>query len=379
MSRRHIVYAMTGAEGVCGGIATANKNSLRAVISVAKEHGYRLSVVSLHESASARPSYLPSEFTFYGCSGYKVKFAAKIVGLGLLRACFIFDHVTLALPVFPLVMLGWCRSVIIAHGSEADDRMKLSSRWSYLAAEMVLTNSELTLRKLRDRVPVVRARTCLLGLSPDIPLLDDAKVAISPGIELGSVDGELRRIGGQMLLLVARIDAGEMEKGHEAVVRAVSKLRDSFPELQVVFPGPGAGRDKIAQLANQLRVADKVFLPGFVTSEILVHLYRTCYSFVMPSQQEGFGLVYLEAMNYAKSCIGCRNDGAEEIILHEETGLLQRDQNDIDELVVSLTRLLENPSWNAVLGCNGRSRLLEHYSSSMHQQRFADAIKALIA
>lgn len=378
MAKQRLIYAMTGAEGICGGIATANRNALRAVVRVAKERDCRLAVVSLHESNSARPNYLPADVAFYGCGSSKIRFAARVGWFSLLGALIIVDHVTLVLPALPMAMFRWCRTAIVAHGSEADDRMKMTSRWSFLAAEMVLTNSELTLRRLKNRIPAVRGRACLLGLSPDIPLLDMTRTSTPETLELRSVDGELRTIGPRMLLLVARIDAGEMEKGHDAIVRALAKLQVDFPDVQAVFPGPGSGRDKLIQLANELNVSDRVFLPGFVTPQCLIDLYQTCYTFVMPSQQEGFGLVYLEAMNYGKSCVGCRNDGAEEVIVHEETGLLQKDQRDIDELVTNLTRLLSDPAWNSQLGRNGWQRLQDQFSSEMHQQRFADAVTELL-
>jgi phosphatidyl-myo-inositol dimannoside synthase len=376
MPRKLLVYAMTGAEGICGGIATANKNALRAMVRVYHEHNCRLAVVSLHEPSSARPNYLPAGVVFYGCESSKLRFATRLGLLSIQRAFIVVDHVTLALPTLPFALLRWCRTAIVAHGSEADDRMKASSRLSFRIADRVLTNSELTLRRLKLRIPEVRGSVCLLGLSPNIPILDELRPVSTTRLELSSIDGQLRTIGPRMLLLVARIDAGEMEKGHDAIVRALAKLRSEYPDVQAVFPGPGAGREKLIQLAIELDVADRVFLPGFVTTECLIDLYQSCFAFVMPSQQEGFGLVYLEAMNYAKSCVGCRNDGAEEVIVHEKTGLLQNDQRDIDELVSNLSRLLSNPAWNAQLGVNGKQRLQEKFSSGSHQQRFADAINA---
>lgn len=378
MARRRLIYAMTGAEGVCGGIATANKNALRGIVRVAKDRDCQLVVVSLHELGNARPHYLPADAAFYGCGSSKIRFAARVGWFSLLGAFIVVDHVTLVLPALPMALLRWCRTAIVAHGSEADDRMKLTSRWSFLAAEMVLTNSELTLRRLKNRIPAVRGKACLLGLSPDIPLLDVSLPSSPRTLELRSADGEMRAIGPQMLLLVARIDPGEMEKGHDAIVRALSKLQVDFPDVQAVFPGPGSGRDKLIQLANELNVSDRVFLPGFVAPQCLIDLYQTCYAFVMPSQQEGFGLVYLEAMSYAKSCVGCRNDGAEEVIVHEETGLLQNDQCDIEELVTNMTRLLSNPAWNNQLGRNGWRRLQDQFSPEKHQKRFADAIMELM-
>ncbi len=46
---------------------------------------------------------------------------------------------------------------------------------------------------------------------------------------------------------------------------------------------------------------------------MLEQLYSQCYAFVVPSKQEGFGLVHLEAMNFGKPCVGCFDDGAADV------------------------------------------------------------------
>ena len=80
-----------------------------------------------------------------------------------------------------------------------------------------------------------------------------------------------------------------------------------------------------------------------VPVELLSRLYSRCFAFVMPSLQEGFGLVYLEAMNYAKPCLGCSDQGTEDVIVPGETGVLVRDPGDDDELAGGIESLLADP------------------------------------
>lgn len=369
---------MTGAEEICGGIATSNKNAVRGALKIAAAANRRLVLVSLQESPAARPRYLPPDALFFGCSGSKLQFARHVCFYALLRALIVFDHVTLALPVLPFAIVRWCRTVIVAHGSEADDRMRSSSRLSFRAARFIITNSELTKRRLLKQIRSLDCRVCHLGLSPDIPLRKVSPAPSTDEMKLVAVDGQTRTIQDQMILLVARIDGTEMQKGHREIIRALPELRQSFPRIQVVFPGPGGGRAILEQLARELEVADIVFFPGFVSHTQLEDFYCRCYAFVMPSKQEGFGLVYLEAMNFAKSCIGCRDDGAEEVIVDGQTGLLLNEQNDTSELVRAMSRLLADREWNRVLGINGHSRLCTLFSSESHQMRFGQLIQDLV-
>src|SRR6185295_10830176 len=55
--------------------------------------------------------------------------------------------------------------------------------------------------------------------------------------------------------------------------------------------------------------------------DVLSALYRDAALFVMPSRDEGFGLVYLEAMSAGLPCIGCPGAAAE-IVAHNRTGML---------------------------------------------------------
>ena len=121
------------------------------------------------------------------------------------------------------------------------------------------------------------------------------------------------------------MDQREGKKGHRDLINVLPALLGEFPEVQVVLPGPGDDRNNLQALAQRKGVAPSVFLPGFVSTETLRSLYRDCYAFVLPSQQEGFGLAYLEAMNYAKPCVGCYDQGAEDVIVHGESGFLVHD------------------------------------------------------
>ena len=98
----------------------------------------------------------------------------------------------------------------------------------------------------------------------------------------------------------------------------------------------------------------------------------------MPSRQEGFGLVYLEAMNFAKPCLGCHDDGAEDVIVHEETGLLVRDPKDTAELIAALRRLLGHPEEAREMGRRGFERLHENFTAAHVQQRIRKQLEKIL-
>ena len=374
---RPLVFAMTGAYGLCGGIAAANRNVLHALVELAQEQSRPLTVLSLLERPEDEPP-LPDDVTFRTFAGNKWRFT-----LALLRACagrplICLDHVTLALPVLPLAATGVVKTVILAHGSEAWKRVRRSSRLSFRYASLTLTNSEFTLRKMKSHLGSFRGAACPLGLSPEFGRNGATRGSSPRAIELEAADGGRHAVGRRMLLLVARLDPREGGKGHAELVAVLPRLLKDFPDVQLVFPGPGAGREALAQQARQAGVGHAVFLPGRVEGSTLEDLYRHCYAFVMPSRQEGFGLVYLEAMSHAKPCVGCVDDGAEDVIVDGETGRLIRDPRDPRELCGALRSLLEDPARAARFGERGRERVLSHFTAEHHRDRFRKALSALL-
>ena len=369
---------MTGACATPGGIAAANLNVLHALADLSSLTGARLSVLSYLERAADRPPFLPDSVEFMAFGGSKPRFTLELLRRVGQRPLFVFDHVTLCVPLLPLSAAGAARTVTFAHGSEAWRRIRKTSRWSFQHARLCLTNSHYTLGKMRERFANFEGAACPLGLPPGFPLNPEVPPEADEQSEMTAADGQTRALGRKVLLLVARMHPGEREKGHYELLEVMPRLLEHFPDVQMVFAGPGEDAENLRRVARDKGVAGAVFLPGRLPAETLQSLYRRCYAFVMPSRQEGFGLVYLEAMSYAKACVGCYEQGAEDIILHGETGLLVRDPSDGRELFDALRRLLSDPARAREMGLGGFKRLHANFTARHYQERVKEQIGALL-
>jgi glycosyltransferase involved in cell wall biosynthesis len=98
----------------------------------------------------------------------------------------------------------------------------------------------------------------------------------------------------------------------------------------------------------------------------------------MPSRQEGFGLVYLEAMNYAKPCVACRDDGGAEVVVDGETGKLVDQPINLAKLRKVLEEILGDEANAKRMGKAGLKRLNENFSSAAHQERIAKHVRNLL-
>lgn len=98
-----------------------------------------------------------------------------------------------------------------------------------------------------------------------------------------------------VLVTVARLWSGDIYKGVDVTIRALPTIAQSIPNVKYLVIGRGDDQPRLAQLAEELGVSDRVIFAGFVPTSDLAEHYRLADAYVMPSQ-EGFGIVYLEAM-----------------------------------------------------------------------------------
>lgn len=144
---------------------------------------------------------------------------------------------------------------------------------------------------------------------------------------------------GGYLLAVGRLTP---EKGLEYLVQAANNL----PQVtQVVIAGASDHNDAYRQMLERLDIHHKVILTGFTTGEDLRQLYSHARAFVLPSVNEGFPMVLLEAMAYGLPVLCSDIPGTRQVDLPESAYFPARD---IDALCNALTTLLGKPDAGAM-------------------------------
>ena len=366
-----VVFGATGLSRTRGGIASANRNVVAALSRLAAENARDLHTYVLNEDAGG-------EVAYRAFGGRKTAFAVATcrgaAGAGLA----VFDHVRLALPVLALPKPLRGPVVICAHGSESWKRVRRSSILAFRAADLVLANSTYTLSKMQGRFDGFNGAACPLGLPPQFALTASPRERGGAPVLLRAADGVERPLGPRAMLLVARMDAGEQEKGHRELIAALPAVLAAVPVAQLVFAGGGSDVAALRQRAEASPAASHVFFAGEVEQTALEQLYRAAFAYVMPSAQEGFGLSYLEAMNNALPCVACRDDGGAEVVVDGETGLLVDQPIEQAQLVATLIRLLSDEAMAQAMGRAGWRRLRAEFSADAHQRRVLNLVAPLL-
>ena len=168
---------------------------------------------------------------------------------------------------------------------------------------------------------------------------------------------------GEYLLAVGRLTP---EKGLEYLVEAANRL----PQVnQLVIAGASDHDSAYRQSLERLDVNKKVIFTGFTSGEDLRQLYSHARAFVLPSVNEGFPMVLLEAMAYGLPILCSDIPGTRQVDLPEQDYFIVRD---VDSLCTAITRLLNTPN-------EPQHYDLQHYNwqsiASQVQQQYDLAIR----
>jgi glycosyltransferase involved in cell wall biosynthesis len=162
---------------------------------------------------------------------------------------------------------------------------------------------------------------------------------------------------GRSVLTVSRLDLASKHKGVDHIIRALPIVAQSVPRVTLTVVGDGADRSRLMSLANDLGINSRVRFLGAVGDDGLAEAYTQCDVFTLPSAQEGFGLVYLEAMAAGKPVVAVDARATPEIVLHGRTGILVN-YGDVAALSQGLITLLTDGYLRRQMGSRG-SRLVD--------------------
>jgi len=284
-------------------------------------------------------------------------------------------------PAFPLGLVGPSLGLpygVILHGAEVTVPGRLPVSRELLAH--VLRRSSVVISA--GGYPAAEARRAARrrGMPP--------VVQVPPGVDLERFRpladwerAEARRdLGlpehGPLVVSVSRLVP---RKGMDVLVDAGSWLQPTFPGLTVAIAGRGRDAERI-----EARIAEKsspTRLLGAVSDEDLPRLVGAADVFVMACrnrwlglEQEGFGIVFLEAAAAGVPQVAGRSGGAGEAVVDGETGIVVRHPADIGAVTGAIRRLLEDSALRERLGVAARRRAEASFDYDVLARRLGAAL-----
>jgi glycogen synthase len=142
------------------------------------------------------------------------------------------------------------------------------------------------------------------------------------------------------------------QKGPDLLIEAAPSILRYYSRAKFVFAGEGELSKPVEARARQLGVAHATRFLGFQSNGALADLYRSCDVVCVPSRNEPFGIVILEAWSAGKPVVSTRNGGPEEFVWHNVNGL--KVYADVNSIAWGLGTLFTDFDWARWMGRNGR-------------------------
>lgn len=169
-------------------------------------------------------------------------------------------------------------------------------------------------------------------------------------------------------------------KGFDVLLEAAARARLAYPHLQVVIGGVGRDRQRLESIA-EASGAPVQFL-GRVDDQAVPRLYAASDLFVMMCrgdrwaglEQEGFGIVFLEAAASGVAQIAGRSGGAHEAVEDGHSGMVLDDPRDVAALVSAMAELMTDDGKRLAMGRAARQRAEAEFTYDLLSKRLASAL-----
>ena len=215
-------------------------------------------------------------------------------------------------------------------------------------------------------------------------------VIVSPGVDIdrfrpldASERSSVRRelglpVDAPLVVSVSRLVP---RKGMDTLVRAASRLSKRIPDAVVAIAGSGRDRARLEGLVAT--TGAPVRLLGRVPDELLPGLYgagdvfsMSCRSRWAGLEQEGFGIVFVEAAAAGVPAVAGDSGGSAEAVADGETGLVVRRPGDSLRVAEALGDLIDDESRRLEMGRRARARAEAEFSYDVLAARLREGLDA---
>lgn len=178
------------------------------------------------------------------------------------------------------------------------------------------------------------------------------------------------------ILSVARFE--DPRKNVALLFEAYAHLREHVADApRLVLAGKTGPNSSDWQLADRLGIRKFIDFRQGIELEQLAHLYRNAQFFVLSSDEEGFGMVVVEAMASGIPVISTRSGGPDGIIRHGTDGLLVPLQ-DAEALAAAMGRLVDSEGERRAMGLAARQAAEDRFSMQSTGLAFLNSYHALL-
>lgn len=223
---------------------------------------------------------------------------------------------------------------------------------------------------LRKAGKVLALSNALKSAALEFGLKDEHVMVVPNGINIAQFPyASLREKQLQVLFVGSLIE----RKGPLYLLQAMRLVHQNLPEAKLVLVGEGDQRANLEEYIAANSMEDYVRLAGTQPQSAVGALMRESRLFVLPSIEEGQGVVLMEALASGTPCVGSRVGGIPDVVTENVGRLVEA--GDVSALAEAIRAYLTDQNLWENASRAGRQRVLEHYDWN----HLADEISAVYA
>ncbi len=324
-----------------GGIQKMSRIMAKVLQQIAIKKNWKVNLYSGYDDSKHLDTKYIDASNFKGFNKNRALFAVNATARGLQADVIILTHINLSvIGLFTKILKPKCQVWLVAHGIEVWRPLGFFKRKLLQNCTKIICVSNFTKHKLIELHGVDPVKCVVLNNA-----LDPVKVLPVDFIKpLHLMTRYHLSPQNKILFTLTRLASTEQYKGYEQVIKAVSILKQQYPELRYILSGKYDSTEelRINQLIEEFDVGKQVVVTGFIEEEELADYFLLADLFVLPSKKEGFGLVFIEALSYGLPVICGNEDGSLDAIRCGELGTAV-DPDNVAELVEAISKQLNKP------------------------------------
>lgn len=360
-----VLFLALDAYSSIGGIQQFNRRIINALSELTLDQKITSGKVILKGDNEKDLSNILSNVKIIGCGSSKLDFVFKSMQAFQDTDILLLGHVNLLPFAFIAKIINPKINVkLFVHGVDVwgvnSRKIKKLDRYFIKFVDQIASVSNFTACKMSESFLVPQER---FSIFPN---------AVDPLDQAESSFGSINKT--PILLTVARLSENERGKHHDSVLRALPKIIQAIPDVKYRIIGDGVLKAELKDLAASLGVSQAVEFKGRVSDEDLAKSYEEASIFVMPSEKEGFGIVFLEAWLRKIPVICGTEDASHEVVSHGVDGFAIH-HKDIDSISEKIIFLLENKNSTINMGKAGYQKVLENYLMNNFVERLNSLLR----
>lgn len=162
----------------------------------------------------------------------------------------------------------------------------------------------------------------------------------------------------------------EAFKGLPLLLQAFKRLSEKNDNLTLIIAGARGG---YSNAIDKIKANEKnIHVYNNITEKQKTEILRCTDILVLPSKEESFGIVFIEAWSFYKPVIGANIPAIASLINDGKDGLLFR-KDDVESLISKMDVLIYNKNFREELGVNGNKKFRENYRWEIVAAKFRSA------